>query len=1653
MSTYSKIMTGLTATALAVAAVTTCHSIKLQQRLDALASGGSDASQPVEELDAKVQKEIEQAEKAQKTAQEGVDAQAAVPSPMAVEKVAYNEDDEIRLELSQRPDMDVVREYVTVEPMNSGVVSFRYSTPWGHHPETDDYIPTLTISGDFAHRTNVILRIRRGFPVHGVKGEGPAPLAEDFVYEFRRKDREPFVDFADHGRYLPPLGECAMAIKSVNVPEVEVETRKLPAENVVFALALEEEEYSRIDKSWARSQDVRDEFFRDLAGAPVVRRFAVANEVNQEETTTCAISLGEGDNQRGLYLVRTSIADMERDDNSWWTKGKNQYRFRLVCVSDLGLSVRRIGDGDMLVWLNSFSSGLPVEGAEILVYSPANVVVAKGRTDADGLCRPDRVAAGEPFVVVARTADGKDSTFIALRSSMKVDETYPEGERKLYLKPDSLTAFVWSERGIYRHDENIFLHALVRNGAFTEVAPMPLEIRLDNPSGETYTRKTVMTDEYGALFTDSLAVPADQPSGVWTLSLWTPGKHGVMLGEREVKIEEFAPPQIRVGVEAQPMPPKDFEFTVSAEHLYGGAAKGLVCEGAVVFEDAEFAPAQWKGYKFGNCDRGLTPSFRRLKKDKLDENGRHVFKAPLWESSGLPKAAVRVTGQGTVFEDGGRPASTRKTVVCHAYPYYIGTTLASWMSRPEIGYPQIDVACVLPDGSRVLDPKRLEAKLERIDSVYAYRKHSSGDDSGKGWATWDCERVRMTVADRISVPTHPSGDTVLTLPIRDSGDYVLTINDLESEVSFAMEFYLSDGGDEGVRAPLSRPSAVSVAPDKAFYRVGETPRLIVKSPFVGVALVTAVRDELVWREVIALTNATSEITLPATAHSWAPNVDVEISVVQAVTPGDGRFAVRAHGETTIVVRPEEREIPVQVVSKVEMLPEGGAVVRVDINTDSIPEGSAEAVVTIVDEGINILTDEKLPDPVAHFAQKRTGYHPLFDLYHRLLPVLDTDRLMASGVKTGGGFGAEMLSRVSPVPTRRFKPLALWTTDVGVWNNEDGDGAHGFVQIPLPEFVGEVRVTALVYTKKSAGSAYVRSKVSPKVVAQPDAPRFVAPGDEFTVTLPVSNRSPDEGKAQIGYSLEAAGSLEILDERRDGAIMLGKDESTLINFRVKAVGVGEGELKFQVSGMGETHEKTLLLPIRPAAAWRETAGVDVLAPGESKVYPAASPFARRSFGVNGSRLCELGAALEWLADYPHGCLEQTASRIFPLISAGGILAALESKVASNRLDFVSAGVKRVESMIRSRDFVMWPDCNYAPWDREVSLYAAHFLVEAERGGVALNTAAKPRVLDFLSKWAMSTNDCISAYACHTMAIADGTGLNSSIKDRMLRLYDRRSEIDSLSRSRLARAFTAIDDRARARELLKLASAPQSVKEATFSLLALLELDPDDVRIPPLVAYLTEERDAATFSWGTTESNAHALLALGEYYRHKGWKSGEPQVARLDNSDGSVRFSNTGDCDAFISWRIFDVPDISEIKPVETVLAISRRFIDSDGNDVDLANLERGDLVFSEITLKSSEERTYSDLVVEDLFPSAFEPTFGDISEDSPMPQWVMRSDARDDKMLIFSKRFTLAKGEKVTFSYPLRVVSSGDFVLPAASVEAMYAPDIRANTAVSAIHVK
>ncbi len=1527
-----------------------------------------------------------------------------------------NNGDSVGLSLSEVPDMAVVKEYVTVDPAPKGGLSFSLSkSSW-------EKFPQLKVSGDFAYRTNLILRVRKGLPIQGLNSSTNLvvqTLQKDYAHAFMRADENPHVKFAGNGRYLPPIGKRAMKIETVNISSVDVHLSRVPAANVVQMLALEESAYRGIYNGWGWYGN-KEDFVADVSSYMSSKTISMKNVLNTPESASFSFNDFETPVSNGVFFVQL-IGGCRNAE----TAGND---CRVVCISDLALSVRKT-ESKFFVWVTSFTTGLPVEGVEIAAYSSANVLVAKGRTGADGLCECDTVSIDELFAVVATRPDGGDMSFMALKSSAKVMENFASGShREEYLGENDVAAFAWTERGIYRHGEKIFFHALLRDKDFAAPKSMPVEILAKKPGGSVYLCKTVLSDDYGAVHLEDVAIPDEQPSGTWTFALKIPGESGIILAERFVKIEDFAPPQVRTRiVPGKTSDPKDFAFEISAEHLYGGPAAGLMCDGAVVFEDAEFAPAGWKGWRFGDANRSLAPNFRMLQKAVLDQNGKARLFAPLFKDTGLPAAAVKATVQGTVFEDGGRPATARDTVILHYYPYYIGTTLENWVKRPANGVVEMSVACVAPDGKCVADPKKLTGTLVKIDNVYSFVKQGST-------SAWKCDRVRTTVAENLEIQTAAGGPVLFRLPELACGDYELEIADPDGESRYSSSFYLSDWGDESVKAPLGNPSSVALTADKNLYRPGDKPKIRVRSPFAGKALLSVFHDDLIYADVITLTNATTEVELQALKAEHAPNVDVSLCVVHGVSPKSNHLAARAHGEITLPVRCAENELEVKIDA-------GHSGKKLDVSLDA--PGAKTAVVTVVDEGINILTAEKTPDPVAAFARLRTGMKDLYDLYNRVLPVVDDGELGASGLKTGGDDVSTLLSRVSPVGSRRFKPLSLWSKNVPV---EDGKARVSF---DLPEFAGEVRVTAVAYSKSAVGAASAQFKVSPKLVVQPDAPRFVAPEDEFEITLPMTNRSGKDG--DVSYRIYAVfeGSGDKAEPFQTGAVSVRKDCTKTLPFTVVAPkNPGHVKLVFETSGFGESHRHEIELPVRPAVAWKATSGVEVLKSGESFNLPKGSDeFSKFTYSVSELPASELKDSLEWLADYPYGCLEQTVSRIFPLVTAGGVLNAFSSIEAVNRMEYVEAGVRRVESMfVGGHYFMTWPHCYGSRADKELSLYAAHFLVEAQKASVSLGLSAD--LARFLKIIAAGESLSDSAYACHTLALADAPD-----KGRMYGLYDSKNDLDALSRARLARAFVLIGDRARAKELLAKNIAPASLKEASFTLIALLELGDDDRRIDELVKYISSKRCDARYSWGTTSDNAHAILALGEYFRRM------PIVAGLSDVRESAGIAkNFGQAPAFLSWKRLDLPKPEEVKAESSGIRIEREYFTAAGEKRDLSKFERGDFVVVRIAVSSDESREFSDLVVEDLLPGALEGVRSPIIPavygwmDNDAHKWVLRHEVRDDRILVFSKKFSLNKNEKAYFHFPVRVVSAGTYIVPGVSVEAMYQPELRARTSSSRVEI-
>src|SRR3546814_2338743 len=91
------------------------------------------------------------------------------------------------------------------------------------------------------------------------------------------------------------------------------------------------------------------------------------------------------------------------------------------------------------------------------------------------------------------------------------------------------------------------------------------------------------------------------------------------------------------------------------------------------------------------------------------------------------------------------------------------------------------------------------------------------------------------------------------------------------------------------------------------------------------------------------------------------------------------------------------------------------------------------------------------------------------------------------------------------PTARVQTVDLFAGPVKL----DAKG-NAQIELPVPDFNGTLRVSALVYSVDRYGNRDVETVVRAPIVAEASLPRVLATGDKSTVTLAMHNLTAQAG---------------------------------------------------------------------------------------------------------------------------------------------------------------------------------------------------------------------------------------------------------------------------------------------------------------------------------------------------------------------------------------------------------------------------------------------------------------------------------------------------------------------------------------------------------------
>lgn len=1439
------------------------------------------------------------------------------------------------------------------------------------------------------------------------------------------------------GRYLAPGGTLSVPVSAASLDRYAARLSRVYPNNLVH-LALRE---SGSSAYYGGTVD-------DLTGD--VR--ALTNALAPTEDGGLArgavdLRLLSGTEPRGVYWLEVTGREASGDR-------------RLLVISDLGLAAR-VFSGGVLAWVNRLGSAEPADGADVTVYARNNQVLARGQTGADGLVQMDLPGGEEPFLIAAER-DG-DWTYIDLERT-RVEPGEGLGGAP-YLAAGQIEAAVFTERGVYRPGETVFVQAIARDDRMRAPEPFPALIRVRRPDGRVFRDLPVELDASGSTRGEVL-LPDYLPTGRYGLELAMPGTHTV-LGRTTVSLEEFVPPQIRVDVDAPEGRHRAGDvlaFGVRGMQLFGSPARGLKAKAAVTFTPVAFAPENWKGWTFGDNEKPFPPQHRPVGAGTLDGEGAGRFTVDT-RKAWRPPAAVKAILHATVMEASGRAVSAYGSAVIDAYPFYIGMR-SSWEGAVRAGETQrVDVVQVAPDGSPAAAGKPLVLTLSRVTWNSVLRRNT------RGRYEWKSERQVVELRqDTLAAGGEPAD---WPFAVDAPGDYMIEARDPSSGASTRLAFHAASPDPAWAAWSREKPGRVDLAWDRDRYRPGDTARLQVRAPFSGRALVTLETDRVNETRVLEIESNTAEIEV-AVEDGYVPNAWCTVTLIRPAQPEPVWSAHRAIGSIALPVERPDRVLSVSIEAPAAVRPQSALAGAVSVRTADGAPAAGRVTVMAVDEAICLLTAYVTPDPARVFSAQRALGVSGHDLYAELMPV--------SGEKVddvsapGGDEAAALRRRLNPIKAHRFKPVALWRAEIPL----DADGRAGF-ELDLPEFSGELRVMAVAWNEMQTGSASAPVAVRRDLVVQPALPRFLAIGDRAQASIALHNESGSGLTAEIrircGGPLQAETAVQTVD------IPAGESRQADVPLTA-GPGPGRATCVLEVEAGAESYRETIELAVRPAAGLRTTAAFRMLEPGETAEIPAPAGWLPESVHVSGALSAlpsaQMGRALDYVIHYPYGCLEQTVSSAFPLLHAGDWVERLlpSGRAAGETSALVARAIARVISMQQEDGgFALWPF--QTGTSGEESIYAVHFLAEARAAGFDVpeapwNTALAwvrgglDRPIDAgLSDEAWRDEMQMRAYFAHVLARAGqpDAGWNARLRE----LSDR---IGFAARAHAAAALLHAGEPRQAVAMMDGMGLPvpreripgrlldSDIRDASLLLSAWLEIDPSHSAVARLAQALrNRQRDG---HWGNTQDNAMALFAFGKLARHLP-DAEEPFAGAIRLPGGTVReftltndvawsagpgasgpvsIRNDGPGRAYL-WVRHEGVSADPEPPGANGVTIERDFLDLEGNPLDADTLTQGDLIVVRLTVNPM-GNALNHLVIEDLLPAGWEIENPNLAASRQVPWLTNRSEgdrhreARDDRMLIFTGPVHV----ETVFHYAVRAVTPGTYARPPVVVSGMYEPEIR-----------
>ncbi|MEW5800061.1 MAG: Ig-like domain-containing protein [Bacteroidota bacterium] len=1556
-----------------------------------------------------------------------------------------------------------------------------------------------------------------GYILPGIKDRFNQSINDTVKFTFSTRGFDPVLHMATGFGVLEAYESHRYPLAVLNVDTFRVQMGKVRLEKIVDLLR--GFNFSRgWEYDWYNNQE---NFFSGNVGGTNIFQFdqTITPKLKVDESKMLPINLDTvlGKSKLGVAFVQSSF--------------KKQYYKAIVQVTNLGITAKFSPD-DNMIWVTKLKDATPVPNAEIEIRSDENKVVWTGKTDAKGIAKSPGY--GKLGLIQDTNPNDDENEWYDYQRKPRLwvfvkhgdDFAFTNSDLDNGIEPWSFGIYyewnpkfeekegtIFSDRGLYKAGEQVDLKAVVRvrkDGSWKIPKGDSVRIIVKNPRDEEIYSNVSTLSMFGST-NATFTLSSSASLGYYNVRLQRKeGKNWKNLSYGNFRVEAFRPAEFEVTA----MMDKESYIVgdsisgfLAAKYLFGAPLKNAEVRWRLSVTGESYAPPGFDGYYFEPIywlSRYSGSEYRELENytEELDEQGIIHVESKL--NVGEINRTVRLMLEGDVTSPNRQVISGRTSVIAHGAEFYLGIGQSSTFVNTDSVLTQKFIS-VTPEGNFVRGVSIDMKTYRRI-----WRSVRRAEVGGRYYWTSEIENILVDSATLVSEEKAVERKFIPKEP----GFYYTEVSADDTRgnsTSSSSYFYVSGPGY--VPWERSNDDRIELIVDKQNYKPGESARIIIKNPYEeATALVSVEREGILNHFTTKVKGSAPQIEIPI-KKEFLPNVFVSVVLLQgrvdsiAITRESdiGRPSFKL-GYANLPVSPLEKKIVVKIeTNKNDFRPGDSVQVTISTTLNTGKGIAAEVALSVADLGVLNLINYRLPKLFDQYYRERGLSVSTTETRSHLIEQRNFDE---KGEVIGGGGAAKMMASMDAEGIRKeFRPSAYWNPSIIT----DAKG-KATIKFKLPDNLTAFQLMAIAHSIESDfGFGEHSITVSKPLLLQPSFPRFARVGDRFEGGVVVMNYS-DKSK-QVKVVTKAEGIAMFSPET--AYVTLQPGESNEVRSKLKAETIGSAKFIIRAYTDSDYDGMQWSIPIQVPRV-SETVATSSTTTDASAQEQIARP--KNIFTDIGSvdvtaastAMIGLEGSVEYLFDYPYGCLEQKMSRALPIILAADMVKAFNieilkgkdhRKVVQDLLDEVP------QFQGESGGFYYWKGDHSGPAYPYLSAYAMYGLVMAKKNGYRVDENMFRRGFEYIRSELNKPNplhwyrmdDMTKAMILYVLAENASPDYG-----HMEKLFARRDSIPLEARAFLLKALVkAKGNKAMIadlvqdfRNMMKISPTTAHFEEQpehnwwwcwysqtkTTAVItsALLDAQPDDPFIPKIVRWIMDQQRSGR--WRTTQENMYVAAALASYFaiyekdepkfktevRIAGERilselfegrtlkqgAGSLPIGKLPAGNSSIDITKEGTGRLYYTLRMHYYPlDQSKRRDEGFSVLKEVEFLKNENDSV--AAIGIGTLAKVTLTISTNQFRSF--VVVDDPLPAGFEivntsfqTTAQNLDDDEQRNWHFNHRELRDDRALFFADQ--LPAGAH-TLTYLVRVTSYGTFQMPSTRVEQMYEPEVFGQTASKVVRVE